>query len=23
MWSHNKGAVGGRTLRLPAINVCL
>jgi len=23
MWSHNKGAVGGRTSRLRAINFCL
>jgi len=23
MWSHNKGAVGGKTSRLRAINFCL
>jgi len=23
MWSHNKGAMGGRTSRLRAINFCL
>jgi len=23
MWSHNKGAVGGRTSRLRTINFCL
>jgi len=23
MWSHNKGAVDGKTSRLHAINVCL